>query len=166
MSKIDKMSILGVRSFGVEDKDMQVISFFSPLTVLVGPNGAGKTVQNRIYQESACERLAREIWINMMPFYFQTIIECLRYATSGELPPGSKGGAFVHDPKVSYAPLTQKPSTYGKWMFCSCHFYYYPGRILESFLKSFYLTVNSRTPMRLMCERRSDFCSPTSTVKR
>lgn len=45
MSKIDKMSILGVRSFGIEDKDMQVISFFSPLTVLVGPNGAGKTVR-------------------------------------------------------------------------------------------------------------------------
>uniref|UniRef100_A0A3B4WUE8 RAD50 double strand break repair protein n=1 Tax=Seriola lalandi dorsalis TaxID=1841481 RepID=A0A3B4WUE8_SERLL len=43
MSKIDKMSILGVRSFGIEDKDKQVISFFSPLTVLVGPNGAGKT---------------------------------------------------------------------------------------------------------------------------
>uniref|UniRef100_A0A3B4D7T9 Zinc-hook domain-containing protein n=1 Tax=Pygocentrus nattereri TaxID=42514 RepID=A0A3B4D7T9_PYGNA len=43
MSKIEKMSILGVRSFGVEDKDKQVIAFFSPLTVLVGPNGAGKT---------------------------------------------------------------------------------------------------------------------------
>lgn len=33
--------------------------------------------------------------------FLQTIIECLKYATSGELPPGSKGGAFVHDPKVS-----------------------------------------------------------------
>uniref|UniRef100_A0A3Q4MD99 RAD50 homolog, double strand break repair protein n=1 Tax=Neolamprologus brichardi TaxID=32507 RepID=A0A3Q4MD99_NEOBR len=43
MSKIDRMSILGVRSFGIEDKDKQVISFFTPLTVLVGPNGAGKT---------------------------------------------------------------------------------------------------------------------------
>nr|XP_033466773.1 DNA repair protein RAD50 [Epinephelus lanceolatus] len=74
MSKIDKMSILGVRSFGIEDKDKQVISFFTPLTVLVGPNGAGKT----------------------------TIIECLRYATSGELPPGSKGGAFVHDPRDAH----------------------------------------------------------------
>uniref|UniRef100_A0A8C4E4L8 RAD50 homolog, double strand break repair protein n=1 Tax=Dicentrarchus labrax TaxID=13489 RepID=A0A8C4E4L8_DICLA len=74
MSKIDKMSILGVRSFGIEDKDKQVISFFNPLTVLVGPNGAGKT----------------------------TIIECLKYATSGELPPGSKGGAFVHDPKDAH----------------------------------------------------------------
>uniref|UniRef100_A0AAZ1XCN1 Rad50/SbcC-type AAA domain-containing protein n=1 Tax=Oreochromis aureus TaxID=47969 RepID=A0AAZ1XCN1_OREAU len=73
MSKINEMSILGVRSFGIEDKDKQFISFFTPVTVLVGPNGAGKT----------------------------TIIESLKFATSGELPPGSKGGAFVHDPKVS-----------------------------------------------------------------
>jgi DNA repair protein RAD50 len=29
-----------------------------------------------------------------------TIIECLKYATTGELPPNSKGGAFIHDPKV------------------------------------------------------------------
>ncbi|KAL4659760.1 DNA repair protein RAD50 [Arapaima gigas] len=74
MSKIEKMSILGVRSFGVEDKDKQVISFFSPLTVLVGPNGAGKT----------------------------TIIECLKYVTSGDFPPGSKGNTFVHDPKDAH----------------------------------------------------------------
>uniref|UniRef100_A0A8C0FGU4 Zinc-hook domain-containing protein n=1 Tax=Bubo bubo TaxID=30461 RepID=A0A8C0FGU4_BUBBB len=46
MSKIEKMSILGVRSFGVEDKDKQIITFFNPLTILVGPNGAGKTVAN------------------------------------------------------------------------------------------------------------------------
>lgn len=45
MSKIEKMSILGVRSFGVQDRDKQVITFFTPMTVLVGPNGAGKTVQ-------------------------------------------------------------------------------------------------------------------------
>lgn len=45
MSKIEKMSILGVRSFGVEDKDKQIITFFNPLTILVGPNGAGKTVR-------------------------------------------------------------------------------------------------------------------------
>ncbi|XP_036381636.1 DNA repair protein RAD50 [Megalops cyprinoides] len=74
MSKIEKMSILGVRSFGVEDKDKQVISFFTPLTVLVGPNGAGKT----------------------------TIIECLKYVTSGDFPPGSKGSTFVHDPKDAH----------------------------------------------------------------
>ncbi|KAF4098237.1 DNA repair protein RAD50 [Onychostoma macrolepis] len=74
MSKIEKMSILGIRSFGVEDKDKQVITFFSPLTVLVGPNGAGKT----------------------------TIIECLKYITSGDFPPGSKGSTFVHDPKDAH----------------------------------------------------------------
>uniref|UniRef100_A0A2D4M101 Zinc-hook domain-containing protein n=2 Tax=Micrurus TaxID=8634 RepID=A0A2D4M101_9SAUR len=73
MSKIDKMSILGVRSFGVEDKDKQVITFFNPLTILVGPNGAGKT----------------------------TIIECLKYICTGDFPPGSKGNSFVHDPKVA-----------------------------------------------------------------
>lgn len=49
MSRIDKMSILGVRSFGVEDKDKQVITFFNPLTILVGPNGAGKTVRSLFY---------------------------------------------------------------------------------------------------------------------
>ncbi|XP_053319295.1 DNA repair protein RAD50 [Spea bombifrons] len=74
MSKIEKMSILGVRSFGVEDKDKQVITFFTPLTILVGPNGAGKT----------------------------TIIECLKYITTADFPPGSKGNTFVHDPKVAH----------------------------------------------------------------
>ncbi|KAH6657791.1 DNA repaire protein UVS6 [Truncatella angustata] len=29
-----------------------------------------------------------------------TIIECLKYATTGEQPPNSKGGAFIHDPKL------------------------------------------------------------------
>jgi len=32
----------------------------------------------------------------------QTIIECLKYASTGQLPPNSKSGAFVHDPKVRY----------------------------------------------------------------
>ncbi|NXH74060.1 RAD50 protein, partial [Hydrobates tethys] len=73
MSKIEKMSILGVRSFGVEDKYKQIITFFNPLTILVGPNGAGKT----------------------------TIIECLKYISTGDFPPGTKGNSFVHDPKVA-----------------------------------------------------------------
>ncbi|KAK5657039.1 hypothetical protein OQA88_3565 [Cercophora sp. LCS_1] len=30
-----------------------------------------------------------------------TIIECLKYATTGELPPNSKGGAFIHDPDLA-----------------------------------------------------------------
>lgn len=71
MSRVDKLSILGVRSF--DNQTASTIQFFSPLTLIVGYNGSGKT----------------------------TIIECLKYATTGELPPNSKGGAFIHDPKVN-----------------------------------------------------------------
>ncbi|XP_062909196.1 DNA repair protein RAD50 [Mobula hypostoma] len=74
MSRIEKMSIQGVRSFGIDDKDKQIITFNTPLTVLVGPNGAGKT----------------------------TIIECLKYICTGDFPPGTKGQTFVHDPKVAH----------------------------------------------------------------
>ncbi len=50
----------------------QVIEFYSPLTIIVGANGCGKT----------------------------TIIESLKYAVTGALPPGVKSGqSFVHDPK-------------------------------------------------------------------
>lgn len=118
------MSILGVRSFGIEDKDKQVIAFFDPLTVLVGPNGAGKTVWEHylmsklwlwrmtpINKQASCclwlficmcfARGHGKCVLKWWLFCFQSIIECLKYATSGELPPGSKGCAFVHDPKVS-----------------------------------------------------------------
>ncbi len=71
MSKIDKLSILGVRSF--DNTRSETIQFYSPLTLVVGFNGSGKT----------------------------TIIECLKYATTGILPPNSKGGAFIHDPKLA-----------------------------------------------------------------
>jgi DNA repair protein RAD50 len=71
MSKIDRMMITGIRSFGPETG--QTIVFNAPLTLIVGWNGSGKT----------------------------TIIESLRYATTGDLPPNSKtGGAFIHDPKL------------------------------------------------------------------
>jgi DNA repair protein RAD50 len=71
MSKIEKLQITGVRSF--DHKHGEVIKFFSPLTLIVGLNGSGKT----------------------------TIIEALRYATTGELPPNSStGGAWIHDPKL------------------------------------------------------------------
>ena len=70
MSKIDKLSILGVRSF--DNVRSETIQFHTPLTLIVGMNGSGKT----------------------------TIIECLKYATTGDLPPNAKGGAFVHDPKL------------------------------------------------------------------
>lgn len=72
MSSIEKLKIVGIRSFSPTTEN--VIQFHTPLTIIVGHNGAGKT----------------------------TIIECLKYATTGEMPPNSKGGAFVHDPKVTY----------------------------------------------------------------
>ncbi|CAI0437691.1 unnamed protein product [Linum tenue] len=72
MSTVDKMLIKGIRSFDPENK--HVITFFRPLTLIVGPNGAGKT----------------------------TIIECLKVACTGEMPPNARSGhSFVHDPKVA-----------------------------------------------------------------
>ncbi|KAF7715414.1 DNA recombination/repair protein [Penicillium ucsense] len=59
-----------VRSF--DNTRSETIQFHTPLTLIVGYNGSGKT----------------------------TIIECLKYATTGDLPPNSKGGAFIHDPKL------------------------------------------------------------------
>uniref|UniRef100_A0A1Q3F5U9 DNA repair protein RAD50 n=1 Tax=Culex tarsalis TaxID=7177 RepID=A0A1Q3F5U9_CULTA len=73
MSTICKLEIRGIRSFGVESEDVQKIKFQSPLTLIVGQNGCGKT----------------------------TIIECLKYGLTGEVPPGTdRGKAFVHDPKI------------------------------------------------------------------
>lgn len=71
MSSIEKLLIRGIRSFSPDSQN--VIEFYTPVTIIVGHNGAGKT----------------------------TIIECLKYATTGDLPPNSKGGAFVNDPKLS-----------------------------------------------------------------
>ena len=45
MSTIEKMSIQGIRSFGHEDADKQMIKFYTPLTLILGPNGTGKTVR-------------------------------------------------------------------------------------------------------------------------
>lgn len=88
MSKIDKLSIMGVRSFS--NKTAEVIQFFSPLTLIVGFNGSGKTVSVLDLASSAFKS-----------DYKQTIIECLKYATTGEMPAGAKvGGAWIHDPKV------------------------------------------------------------------
>jgi len=71
MASISKLSVRGIRAFSPEDEE-QVISFCFPLTIIVGANGCGKT----------------------------TIIEALKYAVTGALPPGNKSGqAFVHDPK-------------------------------------------------------------------
>ena len=71
MAHLNKLAIRGIRSF--DDKNIAVIEFFSPVTVIVGHNGSGKT----------------------------TIIECLKYATTGDQPPNTRGGAFIHDPKMA-----------------------------------------------------------------
>ncbi|KAK4483342.1 hypothetical protein RD792_010528 [Penstemon davidsonii] len=80
MSTVDKMLIKGIRSFDPENKN--VITFFKPLTLIVGPNGAGKTTVP----------IALDV----------TIIECLKVACTGELPPNARSGhSFIHDPKVA-----------------------------------------------------------------
>ncbi|KZT60115.1 hypothetical protein CALCODRAFT_466016 [Calocera cornea HHB12733] len=71
MASLDKLAIRGIRSF--DDKSVAIIEFYSPVTVIVGHNGSGKT----------------------------TIIECLKYITTGDQPPNTRGGAFVHDPKMA-----------------------------------------------------------------
>ena len=71
MSKLEKLLIYGIRSF--DNEHQAVIAFPTPVTLIAGPNGTGKT----------------------------TIIECLKYATTGILPPNCKtGGAFIHDPDL------------------------------------------------------------------
>ena len=41
-------------------------------------------------------------------FLFQTIIESLKYITTGEVPPGcGAGGPFVHDPKLLKQPTVR-----------------------------------------------------------
>ena len=72
MSSIEKMTIQGIRSYGPRDQDTQLIEFFSPVTLIVGQNGCGKT----------------------------TIIEALKYATTGDMPPNTKGASFLFDPKL------------------------------------------------------------------
>lgn len=71
MASINKLSVRGIRAFSPDDEE-QVISFGFPLTIIIGANGCGKT----------------------------TIIEALKFAVTGSLPPGNKSGqAFCHDPK-------------------------------------------------------------------
>jgi len=71
MARLEKLMIQGVRSFSPSDKN--ILEFHVPLTLIVGANGTGKT----------------------------TIIECLKYITTGEMPPNSRGGAFIYDPKIA-----------------------------------------------------------------
>jgi DNA repair protein RAD50 len=62
MSKVERLSIRGVRNYNPDA--IEYITFNCPLTLILGHNGSGKT----------------------------TIIECLKYATTGDLPPNSRNG--------------------------------------------------------------------------
>lgn len=73
MSRIKRLSIRGIRNFS-DEKESEPIVFTRPMTLILGPNGTGKT----------------------------TIIECLRYATTGDFPPGTDAGrCFIFDPKLT-----------------------------------------------------------------
>ncbi|KAG7189859.1 hypothetical protein KM043_017509 [Ampulex compressa] len=73
MSRIRRLSIRGIRNFG-DDNEETIIRFTRPLTLILGPNGTGKT----------------------------TVIESLKFATTGEFPPGTnRGKSFIHDPVLS-----------------------------------------------------------------
>ncbi|XP_001600265.2 DNA repair protein RAD50 [Nasonia vitripennis] len=73
MSRIKDLEIRGIRNFG-DERAKVLIHFSKPLTLILGPNGTGKT----------------------------TIIEALKFVTSGEYPPDSdRGKSFVHEPKLT-----------------------------------------------------------------
>ncbi|XP_011638755.1 DNA repair protein RAD50 [Pogonomyrmex barbatus] len=73
MSKIRRLSVRGIRNFG-DDSEDALIRFSCPMTLILGPNGTGKT----------------------------TIIEALKFVTTGEFPPNSdKGKSFIHDPALA-----------------------------------------------------------------
>lgn len=72
MSFINKLQIRGIRSFGPDEDEN--IEFYTPLTMIVGQNGCGKT----------------------------TIIESLKFACTGILPPNAqKGQSMVNDPGMT-----------------------------------------------------------------
>lgn len=71
MTTIDRLGIRGIRSYGAEEETF--IKFYKPLTIILGRNGSGKS----------------------------TIIEAVKMATTGDLPPMvERGAAFIHDPRI------------------------------------------------------------------
>lgn len=122
-----QLSIKGIRSFAPDNAD--VIEFLKPLTIIVGHNGAGKTVRctlmHTLWRQRQRRRpaycvLAQELLGAFQGLhlglaglkyvysgrlttlcFLQTIIECLKQACTGELPPNTRSGqSFIMDPKV------------------------------------------------------------------
>ncbi|AFN83307.1 Rad50-like DNA repair protein [Encephalitozoon romaleae SJ-2008] len=95
MPFLKKLMMRGIRSFS--HKESNILEFYSPLTLIVGANGTGKT----------------------------TIIESLKYVSTGSLPPNSRGGAFIYDPRVAGLAEVQGQvkllfiNVHGETMVCS-----------------------------------------------
>lgn len=71
MTTLQTLSIRGIRSYPANVET--IITFSQPLTIILGRNGSGKS----------------------------TIIEAIKMATTGSLPPNvSHGSAFIHDPRI------------------------------------------------------------------
>eukprot|EP00967_Tisochrysis_lutea_P061520 scaffold78847_cov14-Tisochrysis_lutea.AAC.1 len=70
----------------------------------------------------------------------QTVIECLKQACTGELPPNTRSGqSFIHDPRVSAHALHMPPPA------CS----FYPAPALKNSSMHAAVTLSGRTGRQL-----------------
>lgn len=122
MVHIEKLVVRGVRSFSPAVAN--TVEFHPPLTIIVGQNGSGKT----------------------------TIIEALKYATTGSMPPNTKGGAFIYDPKLAREAETKAQiklkfyNTRGQLMVCtrSLQLTQRKSKVEQKTLESVLWTLNER----------------------
>lgn len=111
MSFIDSLSIRGIRSFGTEEP--QVIRFAKCVAAGAGTAAAahlprpprGRALERGSPQPSRARPRARRpltVIVGANGCGKTTIIECLKYATTGAVPPNSGSGqTFIQDPKMA-----------------------------------------------------------------